>query len=237
VSSSFERLSVVTRVAFVSLAAVLVGSFGGALAGAAADGLPAAYAYGVEAAVASLAIGAVAVVTARAAGVGFEFFSVRRPSARTLGWGVLAGVAMLALLWVFGVVTSALDVPSASHGVVSRIEANPTIALVMVVVSIVAVAPGEELLARGFVQGSLYRVYPDWMAVVVASAVFAAVHVFAYWTAPAAAVVASLLQLFVISLVLGWVYVRTRNLVAAVVAHAVYDAVQFAFAYITYGPV
>lgn len=233
-TTDFERFAVTTRVAFVSLAAVFVGSLAGALAGGALGGVSPAVAYGVQAGVASLTIGLVAVAAAVALRRGVAFFDLDWPSARTVGVGALAGVAMLALLWAFGVVTSALGVPSASHGVVARIRETPSIALVMAVVSVVAVAPGEELLARGFVQKALYDAYSAGGAVVVASAVFAAVHVFAYWTAPPAAVAAALGQLFVISLVLGWAYVQTESLVAPVVGHAVYDAVQFLYAYLVY---
>jgi len=237
--AGFDAYAATTRVALVSLGAVLLGSVAGAVGAAATSGLPESLSYGVQSALASVVIGAVAVAAVRVRGENrvrggpLDFFDLARPSARTVGVGVVAGVAMLGLLWAFGVLTTALDVPSASHGVQERIEANPTIALVMSVVSLVFVAPGEELLARGFVQKTLYDHYSPRLAVVVASAVFAGVHVFAYATAPALAVAASLTQLFCVSLVLGAVYLRTKNLVAPIVAHGVYNAVQFLLIYIT----
>ncbi|GAA0647427.1 CPBP family intramembrane glutamic endopeptidase [Salarchaeum japonicum] len=231
--AGFDAYAATARVALVSLAAVLLGSLAGAVGAAATAGLPESLSYGVQSALASVVIGAVAVAVVRRRGGDWTFFDLSRPSARTVGIGVAAGVAMLGLLWAFGVLTTALDVPSASHGVQERIEANPSIALVMAGVSLAFVAPGEELLARGFVQQTLYDHYSPRLAVVAASAVFAGVHVFAYATAPPLAVAASLTQLFCISLVLGAIYLRTRNLVAPILAHGVYNAVQFLLVYIS----
>ncbi|MEE6209566.1 type II CAAX endopeptidase family protein [Salarchaeum sp. III] len=230
--SGFDAYATTARVALVSLAAVLLGSVAGAVGAAATAGVPESLSYGVQSALASVVIGAVAVAAVRARGRDWAFFDLDRPSLRTVGIGLAAGVAMLGLLWAFSVLTAVLNVPSASHGVQERIEANPTIALVMAVVSVLFVAPGEELLARGFVQRTLYDHYSPRLAVVVASAVFAGVHVFAYATAPALAVAASLTQLFCISLVLGAIYLRTRNLVAPILAHGLYNAIQFLLVYI-----
>lgn len=231
--TSIERVGVTARVTLVSLAAVLLGSVAGAVGAAASTGLSEGLTFGVQSALASVVIGAVAVAAVRARGGDWAFFDLSRPSARTIGIGLAAGIAMLGLLWAFSVLTTALNVPSASHGVQERIEANPTIALVMAVVSVLFVSPGEELLARGFVQKTLYDHYSPRLAVVVASAVFAGVHVFAYATASPLAVAASLTQLFCISLVLGAIYLRTRNLVAPILAHGVYNAVQFILVYLT----
>ncbi|QDX40504.1 CPBP family intramembrane glutamic endopeptidase [Salarchaeum sp. JOR-1] len=231
--AGFDAYAAAARVALVSLAAVLLGSVAGAVGAAATAGVPGALSYGVQSALASAVIGAVAVAAVHVRGGDWAFFDLDRPSARTVGIGLAAGVAMLGLLWAFSVLTTALNVPSASHGVQERIEANPTIALVMAVVSVLFVAPGEELLARGFVQKTLYSHYSPRLAVVVASAVFAGVHVFAYATAPALAVAASLTQLFCISLVLGAIYLHTENLVAPILAHTVYNAVQFLLVYLS----
>jgi CAAX amino terminal protease family. len=94
------------------------------------------------------------------------------------------------------------------------------------------IGPGEELLSRNIVQKHLYDGFSRPAAVVVGTAIFAAIHLPAYATGPPPAVFATLLQLFGISLVLGVVYERTENVVVPALVHGTYNAVQFGFAYL-----
>jgi hypothetical protein len=74
----------------------------------------------------------------------------------------------------------------------------------------------EEMLFRGVMQIGLARLLPDGVALVVASAVFGLAH----FITPAYALLAGLAGLY-----LGGLFLLQGNLVAPIVAHAVYDVV------------
>jgi membrane protease YdiL (CAAX protease family) len=78
---------------------------------------------------------------------------------------------------------------------------------------------GEELLFRGVIQAGLAERFPLWVAVVVASLLFGLGH----WLSASYAVLAGLIGLY-----LGLVFVAADNLLAPIVAHAVYDVVALA---------
>ncbi|MFC7167462.1 CPBP family intramembrane glutamic endopeptidase [Halospeciosus flavus] len=109
---------------------------------------------------------------------------------------------------------------------------EPQLLFVLFVLSWVAIGPGEELLNRNVVQKYLYYDFSRASAIVVGCIVFTAMHGFAYAGSGTVPLVVSLVNLFCISLVLGVVYERTDNVVVPIFAHAAYDAVQFAAAYV-----
>lgn len=86
--------------------------------------------------------------------------------------------------------------------------------------ALVVVAPiTEEILCRGiFLRGMLNRL-PPWTAIVLSAAFFAVMHLNP-WQAVSA---------FVIGLVLGWIYLRTRSLALCMFVHALNNAVALYF--------
>ncbi|MFB6072659.1 MAG: lysostaphin resistance A-like protein [Halobacterium sp.] len=161
---------------------------------------------------------------------------VSRPGRRDL---VVAGVGVLAIFALhvaMNVVVAAFSLPQSTHSLVQTAKAHPEILPPLVVVSLLFIAPGEELLARNGVQKYLYGAYSRRSAVVAASFVFAASHLLAYASgrAPPGAVLVTLTRVFVVSVVLGVAYERTDDLFAPVVVHGVYDAVQFLLAYLAF---
>lgn len=80
-----------------------------------------------------------------------------------------------------------------------------------------AAGVGEELLFRGYCQAALANwlaPWGPWWAMIVASALFGICH----WISPAYALVATAM-----GLVLGGLFLATGDLVAPIVAHALYD--------------
>lgn len=98
-------------------------------------------------------------------------------------------------------------------------------------VSILFVGPGEELLHRGVIQGRLRDAFGPLVSIVAASAVFAAAHVFGLSGSPAG-VWFAVGTIFAISLVLGYAYERTGNLVVVMAIHGLYNAILFCLAYL-----
>jgi membrane protease YdiL (CAAX protease family) len=77
----------------------------------------------------------------------------------------------------------------------------------------------EEILFRGIVLEGLVNVTNGVVAVIVSAAIFAGVH----W----AGGVGQIASTFILGLVLGWLYLRTRSVVPSSVAHIIYNGVAF----------
>ncbi len=106
------------------------------------------------------------------------------------------------------------------HTLLSELEkAGATLVRVAIIVAAVIATPiFEELLFRGLLQTSLRRISGSpVVAIFLASFAFAIVH--PDWTVPA---------IFVLSLGIGLCYELSRNLIAAVVMHAAFNAFTIA---------
>lgn len=162
----------------------------------------------------------------------WSFLDIAMPTHR--GWLYVIGgtLTMFLVLGASGLLTEALGIPSAEHGLLEQAREAPMLLLAFVPLSFLVIGPGEELLSRNIVQKHLYDGYSRLSAVIVGTGVFAAIHLPAYATGPPPAIFATLVQLFGISLVLGVVYERTDNVVVPAVVHGTYNAVQFVFAYV-----
>ncbi|ALG81092.1 CPBP family intramembrane glutamic endopeptidase [Halanaeroarchaeum sulfurireducens] len=180
----------------------------------------------------SVGLGLVAVAFLRLRGLGLEFLDVRWPTRR--GWVFVVGgvIGMFAILSVVGYLSSWLGIPSTEHALIEAAQGRPAILLWFIPLSWLAIGPGEELLSRNIVQKYLYDSFSRRSAVMVGTLVFTAIHLPAYATGGSAAIFATLVKLFTISLVLGIVYERTDNVVVAALVHGTYDAIQFGLAYV-----
>ena len=181
-----------------------------------------------------LGTGSVAAIYLRASDRSLAYLDVSVPGRRDLGIVVGGVVAIVAANLGLGYALQFFGVESATHAVIRAAESDPGILLVLIPLSYLIVGPGEELLYRNVVQKSLYGAFSRRAAVVVASAIFAGVHIFAY-SDPAsstAATIATLLVIFVLALVLGTAYERTRNVVVAALIHGSFNAIAFAVTYV-----
>jgi membrane protease YdiL (CAAX protease family) len=160
---------------------------------------------------------------------GFGFVKVRIPTIRDLGWTVGGTLALFAGLVAISALFTLLGVQSASNAVTEFGEQDPTVFLLLVPLSFLFIGPGEELLYRGVVQGRLREAFGPWIAIGVASIVFAAIHVFSLQGAGKLAYIAILL---VLSPILGLAYERTDNLVVPSLIHGAFNAIQFYVAYL-----
>lgn len=145
-------------------------------------------------------------------------------------------VAIFALHFGMNAVVQTFSLPQTSHGLVRTARDHPEILPPLAVLSFLAIAPAEELLARNGIQKYLSGAFARHSAVVVASLVFAGSHLLSYagTGATPGGVLVTLTRVFVVSLVLGVTYERTDDLFAPVVVHGTYNAVQFLLAYLTF---
>ncbi|MFB6110560.1 MAG: lysostaphin resistance A-like protein [Halodesulfurarchaeum sp.] len=188
--------------------------------------------YGVSAVAFSLGLGIVAAGYVHLTGRDWSFLDLDWPTRRGWLYVVTGTVGMFAILVVSGWITRTLGIPSAEQGMVKAAKDTPIVLLAFVPLSWLVIGPGEELLSRNVIQKHLYDSFSRPAAVIVATAVFTAMHLPAYATGPLPAIFATLLRLFATSLVLGVVYERTETLVVPVLVHGTYNAAQFAVIYL-----
>jgi membrane protease YdiL (CAAX protease family) len=139
------------------------------------------------------------------------------------------------LLLLLGVVTAViqqLGLPSSDSQIQQQAGENPTRALYFVALACLVIAPAEELAYRNVVQKYLYEWFTKRSAVVLGAAVFAAVHFSQYQDANPLATLTTLVVIFLLSLLLGYVYYRTENLLVPILIHGAFNALQFLAVYL-----
>lgn len=143
-----------------------------------------------------------------------------------------ATVISLSFALVAEVVYAYLGGPASSSLVGDAIAVEPLFVLTYAALSVLVIAPAEELLFRGAIQRRLARAFGARGAIIGASLLFAAPHAFnfagGYLTGLFAAG-----TLFVVSLAWGWAYDRTDNLLVPILIHGLYNAGLAAVAYLS----
>ncbi len=152
------------------------------------------------------------------------------PSRRDLLAIVGGTVAALVVAVALSVVLSILDLVPES--VIDEIATgDPTFLLGMAVLSVIIVAPAEELLFRGAMQGRLRQYVGPVPAVAGASLLFGSMHL-ANYTGALAPIVAGATLIAVVGSVFGALYEYTDNLAVPIVTHATYNVVLLLISYV-----
>jgi hypothetical protein len=146
--------------------------------------------------------------------------NTRAALAGLAGYGiVLPGILGLGLLWPWVLRAFGAEVPP--DPLLGQLRDLDPAGRAMAIVLAVGVAPLlEELLFRAFLQPLLVQNLSDRLGVVVASAVFAALHG-----------TNSIVPIFALSLLLGAIMLRTQRLFAVWVVHATHNALVFLLLY------
>jgi membrane protease YdiL (CAAX protease family) len=108
---------------------------------------------------------------------------------------------------------------------------DPTFLLGLAVLSVFIVAPAEELLFRGAIQGRLRQSVGPAPAIAVASLLFGSMHV-ANYAGRLAPILATTGLLVVVGAIFGVLYERTGNLAVPVATHAAYNVVLLVSSYL-----
>jgi membrane protease YdiL (CAAX protease family) len=149
------------------------------------------------------------------------------------GFVVLAVVNQLmsALLAVVSSLLSELfgiTVSAGQNTIVELIRANPETVLFLIPVTALLVAPGEELLFRGVVQGLLRRSLGVVPGIVGASLIFGGIHIVSISSGDAWTYIVVATAL---GIVLGTAYEYTENLAVPIVIHALWNSSLFVLIY------
>jgi len=178
-----------------------------------------------------LAFGGVALAYLRLRGRSIGSVGLTLPSVREL-LIVVGGYAAAFVAAISGaIIISITGAPAGENQVTEFASADPSVLLWLVPASFLLIGPGEELLFRGIVQGRLRETFDRIPGVVLASALFAAIHYVAL-TGGTGGRLVTVTVLFFPALVFGTVYELTDNLVVPALVHGAYNATLFALAYL-----
>lgn len=176
--------------------------------------------------------GGVAFAYFAARGLDLSYVGVRWPTRRGLLTIVGGFFLAVALAMAGSIVLSQTSVEGASNQTAKAGMQNPELFLVLIPLSFLVIGPCEEILFRGVVQRRLREAFHPAVAILVAAALFAAIHFLAL-AGPTLARIATISLLFFPSLVLGTAYELTDNLVVSATIHAMYDAMIFGVLYLS----
>ena len=163
-----------------------------------------------------------AVSTLTALAVHFDGFPVRRADwrLRSVISGIFAAAALYSIFWLgnsFSQILFSFAKPQVSsiYGIRTQGET-----LLIGFILFFITSPGEEIFWRGFVQRRLVRRFGRKRGWLLASAVYAAVHIASgNFMLTMAALTAGLFW--------GWLYLKERNLVSCIVSHSVWTVTIF----------
>lgn len=162
-----------------------------------------------------------------------RYVGSRIPSLGDLGWAVGGYFGALALIFSAGILLTVLNVrPETTNRAAQAGMENPELLLWMVPLSFLVIAPAEELLFRGVIQGRLREAFAPVVAIPVTAAIFATVHYFSLTGGSGARFIAIAI-LFLPSLVFGYAYERTANLVVPILIHGAYNSTLVGLVYVS----
>ncbi|MFW5965211.1 MAG: CPBP family intramembrane glutamic endopeptidase, partial [Halodesulfurarchaeum sp.] len=155
------------------------------------------------------------------------------PGFRDLLWAGAGYVGAFALIILAGLALSFFQAePETANQAAQLGIENPEFLLWLVPLSLFVIAPAEEFLFRGVVQGRLREAFSARVAIPIAAAIFALVH-YVSLTGAAGDRLVAVAVLFLPSLVFGVTYERTKNLVVPILVHGFYNATLVLLLYVT----
>jgi len=160
----------------------------------------------------------------------WSFIPASVPSLDDLKYVVASYIGIFAVIYAIAIVLTVTSTEAASNSAATTALEHPEIIPYLAILQLLLVGPGEELLFRGVVQGSLREYFSAPVAILLASMTFAPAHITAL-AGGLQAVAVSVGVLFVPSLFFGFLYEKTENIVAAALAHGLYNATLFAIMY------
>lgn len=117
------------------------------------------------------------------------------------------------ILWLALALFMAIPVLVGTYGLTRQVA-------IMFAVTSIAVAVKEEFLFRGILQNLLGQKFGNWRAILITSVIFTLWHVGVWepsvWTFG---------EIFLASIIIGLIYVRSGSMLTVIAVHAIYDAI------------
>lgn len=164
-------------------------------------------------------------------GRSLDFIPISLPDLREVGFVVVGWIAALGLVFAASLLVAALGGEAAQNQAGQTALENPEFIPYLIPLVFLLNGPGEELLFRGVIQGTLRERFSGPAAIILASMMFAPLHIIAL-TGSFEAALTTIAILFVPSLVFGAVYEMTDNFVVPSLVHGLYNATLFGLVYV-----
>jgi membrane protease YdiL (CAAX protease family) len=156
-----------------------------------------------------------------------SYLGIRRPTLKEIGMIILGWITILVLIVIVGfIVQTFLPQPAENEGTQILEDNTDKLGLYAGAVAFMflIVGPCEEILYRGIVQNRLRERLPAVPAVLIASVIFASVHVVALAGGDPLAMATTVGILFVPAIVLGSIYEYTGNIVVPALLHGLHNS-------------
>jgi len=187
-----------------------------------------------------LVMGGLSVAYLLYTGRGLDYVPIRRPTlVETLAISAapFAGIVVSAVVTQLGLL---FGVEPSQHALTGMGDVDPQFYIYMVPLVILIVGPFEELLYRGVVQARLRESFGPAVAILLASLIFAAIHLPAHGFGQAglSSTAVSMIALVGGSVIFGGLYEWTENLTVVALVHGLYNSILLVMLYVVtvYGP-
>jgi len=138
---------------------------------------------------------------------------------QTLVIGLVSAIVLYVLFWVGNWVTSFLPFQAEQIHAVYRNKQEASFGIILLLM-VLFIGPGEEIFWRGFVQSTLEEWVGNTKGWLLASALYAAIHILTGNVMLVGAAATA-------GLFWGWLYMRYRNLYANILSHILWDVSIF----------
>jgi len=137
-----------------------------------------------------------------------------------LFFGIIFGVATFFIFYLGNVLIEFFNIATVEKQISKLYKmATPTLWWHFIVLVLIIV-PGEEIFWRGFVQKRLMKIFHSWTSILIASTLYASVHV---WSGQFILVFAA----FVAGIIFGTLYQWRKSLPFVIIAHLTFDLLLF----------
>lgn len=155
---------------------------------------------------------------------------LRRPRPRDVAWALGGLAVLLGANFLLAELLGSVGLEGAQNEVIDAGRQDPVLFLYLLPVTVLFVAPAEELLFRGVVQGLLRQAWGVLPGVLLASGFFALAHYLAL-TAGGGSRLVTIAVIFVLGLVLATVYELADSIVVPAAVHAAWNVTIFLWEY------
>jgi len=137
--------------------------------------------------------------------------------------------------WVYGIPIDDLLADSGSDSLTGLLPTDIGMLVLFIILMFISIGPSEEIMFRGFTQKGFEKSWGTKPAWIVTALYFSIFHIYQYLLLSPPLFFYSFLPYMVVSLCLGYFFIKRGNLVAVIIAHAMYNSVQFIIFFIMVG--
>lgn len=168
-------------------------------------------------------------------GADWSWLDLNRPGAREALWMIGGTIVIILALLVIGLIAQLIEAEPPDQWFMEVLEQDVVLIVFMIAVVWLFNAPAEEFLFRNVIQKRLYDDFSGISAVVIASVLFAGVHVLTlvFVGHDPVGILIPIVGIFIGSVVMGYAYLVTANLWVPIVIHALYNSFQMVILLLT----